>query len=252
MTWFDYSEYGGMGGAVEMCSGVGACRKKLSGTMCPSYMATHEEAHSTRGRANALRLAMTGHLGESGLGDKGVYEVLDLCLECRACKAECPVGVRYGTFQEAEFPALDYWSRHGTPHAARALWQRSSNVGFGEAGSLPRFELAFGERAFVRWMNEKLFDIDKRRTLHPAWKRETFAKWLARNGPRPQTGKLISRYIQRHVYQPLRSGDRYCLLLSNAGTRRLYRWRGEAGLLRTSVDFGKACWQRLAPMRKQS
>ena len=61
-----------MGGAVEMCSGVGACRKKLAGTMCPSYMATREEAHSTRGRANVLRLAMTGRLGESGLGDEGV------------------------------------------------------------------------------------------------------------------------------------------------------------------------------------
>ena len=55
-TWFDYSAYGGMGGAVEMCSGLGACRKKLDGTMCPSYMATMEEAHSTRGRANTLRL----------------------------------------------------------------------------------------------------------------------------------------------------------------------------------------------------
>ena len=62
-TYFDYSEYGGMGGAVEMCSGLGACRKKLEGTMCPSYMATWDEAHSTRGRANVLRLAMTGRLG---------------------------------------------------------------------------------------------------------------------------------------------------------------------------------------------
>ncbi|HEY3839021.1 MAG TPA: FAD-binding and (Fe-S)-binding domain-containing protein, partial [Bryobacteraceae bacterium] len=86
-TWFDYSSYGGMGGAVEMCSGVGACRKKLAGTMCPSYMATRDEAHTTRGRANVLRLAMAGRLGESGLGDEGTYEVLDLCLECRACKA---------------------------------------------------------------------------------------------------------------------------------------------------------------------
>ena len=67
-TWFDYSEYGGFGGAVEMCSGVGACRKKLSGTMCPSYMATRDEKDSTRGRANTLRLAMAGRLGESGLG----------------------------------------------------------------------------------------------------------------------------------------------------------------------------------------
>ncbi len=82
-----------MGGAVEMCSGVGACRKKLSGTMCPSYMVTNEEIHSTRGRANALRLAMNGQLESAGLDDEQVYEALDLCLECRACKTECPAGV---------------------------------------------------------------------------------------------------------------------------------------------------------------
>src|SRR5439155_7194091 len=118
-SWFEYSEYGGMGGAVEMCSGVGACRKKLSGTMCPSYMATREEKDSTRGRANVLRLAMTGRLEESGLGDEGVREVLDLCLECRACKAECPVGVDVSRFK-SEFLA-DYYDRHGAPFEARAI-----------------------------------------------------------------------------------------------------------------------------------
>jgi FAD/FMN-containing dehydrogenase/NAD-dependent dihydropyrimidine dehydrogenase PreA subunit len=129
-TWFDYSDYGGFGGAVEMCSGLGACRKKLSGTMCPSYMATRDEKDSTRGRANTLRLAMTGKLGESGLGDKGVYEVLDLCLECRACKAECPVGVDMARFK-SEFLA-DYWTRH-----ARALWVESPTHRFGVRALLP-------------------------------------------------------------------------------------------------------------------
>ena len=107
-----------MAGAVEMCSGLGACRKTLDGTMCPSYMATREEADVTRGRANVLRLAMAGRLGEAGLGDEGVYEVLDLCLECRACKAECPVGVDVARFK-SEFLA-DYWSRHGLSRHARA------------------------------------------------------------------------------------------------------------------------------------
>jgi FAD/FMN-containing dehydrogenase/Fe-S oxidoreductase len=174
-TWFDYSEYGGLGGAVEMCSGVGACRKKLSGTMCPSYMATREESDSTRGRANVLRLAMAGRLGESGLGDDGVYQVLDLCLECRACKSECPVGVDMARFK-SEFLA-DYWSRHGTPLRARAL------------GNIHRLSI-WGSRFAplsnwisasppVRWLNEKLLDIDQRRSL-PAWKRETFERWLSR------------------------------------------------------------------------
>ena len=81
--------------------------------MCPSYMATREEKHSTRGRANTLRLAMAGRLGEAGLGDHDVHDVLDLCLECRACKAECPVGVDVARFK-SEFLA-GYWQRHGMP-----------------------------------------------------------------------------------------------------------------------------------------
>src|SRR5205823_4966394 len=118
-TFFDYADHGGLGRAVEMCSGLGACRKKLDGTMCPSYMATREEKHSTRGRANTLRLAMAGRLGDAGLSDHDVHDVLDLCLECPACKAECPVGVDVARFK-SEFLA-DYWTRHGTSLRARAL-----------------------------------------------------------------------------------------------------------------------------------
>src|ERR1035438_7306126 len=87
--------------------------------MCPSYMATLFRSNTTRGRANVLRLAMTGRLGETGLGDQGVYDVLDLCLECRACKAECPIGVDMARFK-SEFLA-DFWKRHGTPLRARVL-----------------------------------------------------------------------------------------------------------------------------------
>jgi FAD/FMN-containing dehydrogenase/Fe-S oxidoreductase len=184
-SWFDYSEYGGLGGAVEMCSGVGACRKKLSGTMCPSYMATREESDSTRGRANVLRLAMTGKLGESGLGDDGVYQVLDLCLECRACKAECPVGVDMARFK-SEFLA-DYWSRHGTPLRARAL---------GNIHKLSRWGSRFAPLSNwisaslpARWGNEKLLGLDRRR-VPPAWKHETFERWIARN-PRPTEGRRV-------------------------------------------------------------
>ena len=180
-TWFDYSEYGGMGGAVEMCSGVGACRKKLAGTMCPSYMATRDEAHTTRGRANVLRLAMAGQLGESGLGDDGVYEVLDLCLECRACKSECPVGVDMARFK-SEFLA-SYWTRHGTPLRARALGNIHRLSVWGSRFA-PLSNWISGNPA-ARWINEKLLDIDRRRSL-PAWKRDTFERWLARNPRRAQ------------------------------------------------------------------
>jgi FAD/FMN-containing dehydrogenase/Fe-S oxidoreductase len=186
-TWFDYSEFGGMAGAVEMCSGVGACRKKLSGTMCPSYMVTREESASTRGRANVLRIAMAGGLGEAGLGDHGVYEVLDLCLECRACKAECPVGVDMARFK-SEFLA-DYYTRHGTPARARALGNVDRAAVWGSRfAPIANRLMASGP---ARWMNEKLLDIDRRRTL-PSWRSETFARWAGKHAAR--SGKPVTLF----------------------------------------------------------
>jgi FAD/FMN-containing dehydrogenase/Fe-S oxidoreductase len=173
-TFFDYSEYDGMGGAVDMCSGLGACRKTLDGTMCPSYMATREEADSTRGRANILRLAMAGRLGETGLGDEGVKRVMALCLECRACKAECPVGVDVARFK-SEFLA-DYWKRHGTPLRAQVL---------GHVHELARWGSRFAplsnwiaQSAPARWVNERVMGLDRRR-IPPAWASRTFATAFA-------------------------------------------------------------------------
>ena len=181
---FDYAEYGGLGRAVEMCSGVGACRKTLTGTMCPSYMATRDEAHSTRGRANALRLAMAGALEhgdprEGGLGDRGVFDVLDLCLECRACKTECPVGVDMARFK-SEFLA-DYWQRHGVPPRARLLGHiRDLSKWAGRAAPLVNPLL---RAAPVRALNELLLGIDRRRSL-PPWARRTLAAaWRRRPAP---------------------------------------------------------------------
>ncbi len=176
-SFFDYSEHGGLGRAVEMCSGVGACRKTLSGTMCPSYMATRDEAHSTRGRANALRQAMQGHLGESGLGDEAVYRVLDLCLECRACKTECPVGVDVARFK-SEFLA-DYHQRHGTPLGARALGHIHDVSGW--ASRLAPIVNATLGLGWVRRLNERVLGIDQRRTL-PRWVSKPLAsRWRDRS-----------------------------------------------------------------------
>ena len=90
---FHYRSQGGFQLAVEQCNGVGACRKIGQGTMCPSYMATRDEEASTRGRANALRLAMSGQLGPEALRSDRIQEVLELCLACKACSAECPNAV---------------------------------------------------------------------------------------------------------------------------------------------------------------
>ena len=169
-TYFDYPE-GSFAGAVEMCSGLGACRKTLEGTMCPSYMATRDEQHATRGRANVLRLTMAGRLGEAGLGDEGVYDTLDLCLECRACKAECPVGVDVARFK-SEFLA-DYWQRHGTALHARALGQARRAAEWGSRfAPLSNWML---NSALGRRLNERVLGIDRRRAL-PEFKRQTLAR----------------------------------------------------------------------------
>src|SRR5207249_761566 len=170
-TFFDYTDHGGMGRAVEMCSGLGVCRKTLEGTMCPSFMATREEKHSTRGRANVLRLAMAGRLGESGLGDDGVRDVLDLCLECRACKAECPVGVDVARFK-SEFLA-DYYRRHGTPMRARAIGRIHTMSAW--ASRVAPLANAVARSAPGRWLIGQLFGLDRRRTLPPGARR-TFAQ----------------------------------------------------------------------------
>jgi FAD/FMN-containing dehydrogenase/Fe-S oxidoreductase len=168
-TFFDYTDHGGMGRAVEMCSGLGACRKTLEGTMCPSYMATREEKHSTRGRANTLRLAMAGRLGDAGLGDHDVHDVLDLCLECRACKAECPVGVDVARFK-SEFLA-GYWQRHGMPLKTRIVGRAHRLAKVGSAfAPLSNF---VARSAPGRWINEQLLGIDRRRTP-PSFARRTF------------------------------------------------------------------------------
>ena len=89
----DWSDSGGFASAVEACNNNGACRKMDPGVMCPSYRVTREESDTTRGRANVLRLAMTGQLGAEGLVGDEVAEVLELCVGCKACKRECPAGV---------------------------------------------------------------------------------------------------------------------------------------------------------------
>ena len=173
-TMFDYSEFDGFGRAVEMCSGVGLCRKNREGTMCPSYMVTREEAHSTRGRANTLRLAMNGMLGDSKLSDRGVHDVLDLCLECRACKSECPVGVDMARYK-SEFLA-GYWDRHGVSLSAHAF-------GHAHAASKAGSQFAPLSNTIVnskpmRWLMEKTIGVDRRRTL-PKWTRTTLRKRIA-------------------------------------------------------------------------
>lgn len=185
---FDYADQHGFRGAVEMCNGAGVCRKKQGGTMCPSYMATLDERHSTRGRGNALRLAITGQLAALGSGggaspwsDPGTMETLRLCLSCKACKTECPSNVDIARLK-AEYTAQRY-AREGAPLAARLFGAvRTLN----RAGSLwPALANWNANRRFSRWLAERVAGIDRRRSL-PRFERSLSRRWggdAAGSGP---------------------------------------------------------------------
>ena len=112
-TFFKYPDDGGSftKALTLRCVGLGACRKKEAGTMCPSYMATMEEEHSTRGRAHMLFEMLQGEVVRGGWNDEEVKRSLDLCLSCKACKAECPSNVDMATYK-AEFLAHYYENKH--------------------------------------------------------------------------------------------------------------------------------------------
>ena len=173
-TSLDFGKQGGFARAVEMCSGVGACRKTESGTMCPSYMVTRDEIHSTRGRANLLRLAMTGELsGEDGFDNETLHEALDLCLQCKACKTECPSQVDMAKLK-AEVLYQHYHNR-ARPLSHLLLGQifRLNPIA---AATAPLTNWALHNHRF-KWLLEKTAGIDRRRTL-PTFVQAHFRKWF--------------------------------------------------------------------------
>ncbi len=178
-TWFDYSADGGWDVAVEKCNGMGVCRKLDAGTMCPSHMVTLEEQHATRGRANALREAMRGNL--PGMRSEAVMEALDLCLACKACKTECPVGVDMARYK------VEYLAQHfretGTPKEALFFGRIRD---FARAGSLAPGLANFGSRVMGPLI-KGISHVDPRREL-PTLAREPFRRaWERRK--RPSTGR---------------------------------------------------------------
>jgi Fe-S oxidoreductase/FAD/FMN-containing dehydrogenase len=179
----------GFDGAVEMCNGAGVCRKKTTGTMCPSFMATREEEHSTRGRANALRAAMSGELPVTELTSARMYDVMDLCVECKACKAECPSSVDMTKIKLAFL--YNYWRKNGTPFRTRL---------FGNIAALSR--LSSGRTApFVNWVlnsktvqktMESVLNISSKRSM-PSFASQPFTSWFQSraksNDSSPASGK---------------------------------------------------------------
>jgi len=187
-TAFDFSDFGSLSQAAEQCGGVGACRKALTGTMCPSYMATRDEKDSTRGRANVLRLAISGQLGPIGLTDSALYPVLDLCLECKACKSECPTGVDMARMK-AEF-LYQFQRQHGTKLRARLLTNIDSVASWGSWLAPLSNWLATSHP--LRWLAEAIFDLDRRRSP-PVFARRTFLHWWHRKSEGEKSAKSEKR-----------------------------------------------------------
>ena len=189
-TWLDFSQDGGFSGAVEMCNGQGFCRKTDGGIMCPSYIATRDEKHSTRGRANALRSAMSGALGEEGMTSDALYEALDLCLECKACQRECPSIVDMAKMK-SEFLA-HYQAAKGVPLRSRVF----GNIRLiNQLGSLPvvrsLVNWSFTDRTLRAWMELGL-GIAQARSL-PLLARQPFGDWFKQHAQptAPTANKVI-------------------------------------------------------------
>lgn len=172
----------GLAKAVEMCNNNGHCRKFDAGTMCPSYRVTRDEQHLTRGRANTLRLALSGQLGRDGLASPEVGEALELCVSCKGCKRDCPTGVDMARMK------IEY--RHAA--GRRDGWSLKDRLVAGlpdYAAAASRFAGLLNLRnhsALLAALGEKLLGFSARRSL-PAWQ----ARHFFNSGPRGATREEV-------------------------------------------------------------
>jgi FAD/FMN-containing dehydrogenase/Fe-S oxidoreductase len=187
-TVFNFGKQGGFTRAVEMCNGNGACRKQAGGTMCPSYRATLDERDTTRARANALRLAIGGADGDPRVagrkvGDGWIHEVMDLCLMCKACKAECPSNVDVAKLK-AEF-LHSYYKQRQRPLGHYAM----ANIHWLNRLAAPAAPLAnwLGRNKWSRRLLELTAGIDRRRSLPPLHA-DHFRRWFRRHSADANAG----------------------------------------------------------------
>ncbi len=174
-TELDFSTEGGLAGAVEKCNGNGACRKLRAGTMCPSFMATREEPDSTRGRANALRSALAGDLPADAMTGDEMAEVMDLCIQCKACKTECPSNVDMAKIK-TEWQH-HYWTEHAMPLRTRLFAHQPDWTQWISGTPLAPLANWLGQQAPLRTMGEWLLGVDAQRDV-PPFARQTFLQWV--------------------------------------------------------------------------
>jgi Fe-S oxidoreductase len=174
-TRLDWSAYPGVGGgfqgAVEMCNNNGACRQLAGGVMCPSYRVTRDERDATRGRANTLRLAVTGQLGEDAFTSAEMAQTLRLCVSCKACRRECPTGVdmarmkiegqaaRRAAFGLSLHDRLIGWLPRYAPYAAQMPWLLNMRDRLPGAARLTERTTGFtARRQLPRWRRDIFHD----------------------------------------------------------------------------------------------
>lgn len=214
-TIYDYQSLGGILQAAEMCNGNGACRKQQGGAMCPSFRATGDEKDSPRGRANVLRVALSGQQPLRDLRSPETQDVFDRCLMCKACKAECPSNVDVAKlkadylqtiYQNRTRPLGDYLVSHlpmlnrlGAPVAPLANW--------------------LGRNRFFRWGLEQLTGIDRRRSLPilHSWHFRRWFRWHRRNPRAGVRGRVILLADCFTTYNDPQIGKAAVRLLEQAG-----------------------------------
>ena len=167
------ADHGSLAEATLRCVGVGKCRREEGGLMCPSYRATREEAHSTRGRAHLLWEMTQGEVIRDGWRSEEVKQSLDLCLACKGCKNECPVGVDLATYK-SEFLS-HYYEGRVRPRSAYVfgnidLWARA-------ASHAPRLANLLTQLPFLRDISKMVAGIPMQRAI-PAFATETFKRWF--------------------------------------------------------------------------
>lgn len=194
-TFYHYRSENSFSESVHMCTGVGECRKILGGTMCPSFKATREEEHSTRGRANALRLAMSNQLDKDGLTSKRLHEVMDLCLSCKACKSECPSNVDMAKMKSDV--AQIYYDEHGLSFRDRLI-RDSSKMASLIAGPFAGIVNFIQHTKLFKYTIEKLAGFDARKNL-PEYASQSFYKWFERKADKYKSDKKVVLFADTYL-----------------------------------------------------
>ena len=252
-TEFLYRSENSFKESVHMCTGVGECRKLLGGTMCPSFRATRDEEHSTRGRANALRLAMSGQMDEDGLASERLHEVMDLCISCKACKSECPSNVDMAKMKSDVLQL--YYDKHGIKLRDRLI-RDSSKMAAMFSGTLAPIVNFVQKTSLFKFALEKIVGFDARRNL-PEYAHEPFYKWFAKKGNNPfkNSDKKVVLFADTYLnfHEPnigisalqLLNGCGYEVILANVGCCQ--RPKISHGFLRDAKEGGAKTMAGLKP-----